>query len=313
MGLGPTAINLLCLLKSEGLLVGAQRIADFGSQEFQTSFEGYSILLRRLCERFGNSLPNAEVLAEGHIKGPAQDLYRQFGWEVKSFDIDGRFGSVVTDFNFDSIEPSLHERFSITTNFGTSEHIFNQANFFKLQHDATAVGGLMLHTLPLSHYVNHGLFSYSPILFYSLAHFNQYEVLGLWKNSKPNLHEFVPAEAPFDGPRAFLVVVLKKLASCPFSMPIQVNEPMVMAHEAEARYSAPQKIDLADVVQKQKLPRSFWVDIGTGEISNGPINKVPTKDEKQLFRQAELEAAVRKLKKRISILSSKSNQTETSP
>jgi hypothetical protein len=303
MGLGPTAINLFSLLESQGMLKGQQQVADFGSQEFQTSVDGYSTLLERLCEKFGAKTPAAELLSESHLKGPTQDLYRQWGWDVQSFDIDGRFGSVITDFNFDSIAETLHGKFSITTNLGTSEHIFNQANFFKLQHELTAVDGLMLHTVPLSHYVNHGLFSYSPVLFYSLAHFNQYEVLGIWKNSKPNLHEFIPAEVPFDGPRAFLVVVLKKLVNTPFRMPIQVNEPMVMAAEAEARYSATQTVDLAKLANQQRLPRSFWVDLKTAEISTTPIDKAPTKDEKRLAREAHLEAAVKKLKDRLSSLS----------
>jgi hypothetical protein len=39
----------------------------------------------------------------------------------------------------------LGRRFDYVVNNGTSEHIFDQANIFRLIHDATKLGGVMIH------------------------------------------------------------------------------------------------------------------------------------------------------------------------
>jgi hypothetical protein len=62
-------------------------------------------------------------------------------------------------------------------NFGTTEHVANQLNAFKLIHDLAAKGCIMVHTLPSHGQFNHGLVNYNPKLFWMLAHSNGYRLL----------------------------------------------------------------------------------------------------------------------------------------
>jgi len=48
--------------------------------------------------------------------------------------------------------------FDVVLNCGTSEHVFNQYNTFKIMHDAARVGGLMCHAVPMTGYLAHGVF-----------------------------------------------------------------------------------------------------------------------------------------------------------
>lgn len=65
------------------------------------------------------------------------------------------------------------------TNFGTTEHVANQLNAFKVIHDLTKVGGYMWHDVPFTGYVNHGLVNYTTKFFYSLCKSNRYQLCDL--------------------------------------------------------------------------------------------------------------------------------------
>jgi hypothetical protein len=66
-------------------------------------------------------------------------------------------------------------------NFGTTEHILNQFNCFKVIHDATKVGGYIFHSsLPALGYVDHGYITYTGRCFFDIAGFNEYEVVEFW-------------------------------------------------------------------------------------------------------------------------------------
>jgi hypothetical protein len=62
-------------------------------------------------------------------------------------------------------------------NFGTTEHVANQLNAFKLIHDLAAKGCIMVHTLPSHGQFNHGLVNYNPKFFWMLARSNGYRLL----------------------------------------------------------------------------------------------------------------------------------------
>jgi hypothetical protein len=46
--------------------------------------------------------------------------------------IDGSLGSIPLDLNFDSIQTRHKGKYSLVTNFGTTEHVANQLNAFKI-------------------------------------------------------------------------------------------------------------------------------------------------------------------------------------
>ena len=99
-------------------------------------------------------------------------FYEKLGYTYDSVDIDA--ASILCDLNQDL--PLLSKEYDIVTNFGTTEHIFNQYLSFCAIHIATKVGGRMFHFLPINH-SHHGLFNYSVEFFLSLCYANEYKVI----------------------------------------------------------------------------------------------------------------------------------------
>ncbi|WP_439636663.1 methyltransferase domain-containing protein [Oceanicaulis sp.] len=73
----------------------------------------------------------------------------------------------------------LKDKFDMVLNLGTAEHVFNQAQVFTSIHKHTKPGGLMVHGLPFTGYVDHGFYNFQPTFFWDLAKANAYQVLAL--------------------------------------------------------------------------------------------------------------------------------------
>jgi hypothetical protein len=125
---------------------------------------------------------------------PSRHLHECLGFKYDCVDIDGNFGSLTLDLNFDSVPADRCGKYGLTTNHGTNEHILDQRNTFKAIHDFTAPGGLMLHALPFTVHLEHGFFNYQPNLFDALARYNEYQTLGTWVGPDWTLSSLVPWE-----------------------------------------------------------------------------------------------------------------------
>ena len=69
-------------------------------------------------------------------------------------------------------------------NTGTTEHVANQGNAFRVIHDLSAVGGLMYHEVPAGSW-DHGLINYGPRFFQCLQQQNDYEQV-LYRGRREN-------------------------------------------------------------------------------------------------------------------------------
>lgn len=99
------------------------------------------------------------------------DFYKQLGVEeYESIDM-GDYDCLHLDLNK---EHEFDRTYDLVTNYGTSEHIFNQKAVFVNMHRLCSVGGVMIHCLPVT-YFDHGFYNYCPNLFYSVARENKYE------------------------------------------------------------------------------------------------------------------------------------------
>lgn len=79
---------------------------------------------------------------------------------------------------FDLNKPvTLTDRFDVTVNTGTGEHVFNVYQFYKTAHDLTVEGGLMIHSAPFTGWLDHGFYNFQPTFFFDLARANRYNVL----------------------------------------------------------------------------------------------------------------------------------------
>lgn len=240
MGLNEHFLHLMIGLKTQGKLSGP-RVAELGAQQLSDAFlkDRKSIVeLAKLHGVDADRLPSLPESAAGIAPGRephSRSYYEALGYEYVAIDIDGSPNSVPLDLNYDDVPRELLGRFNLVTNFGTTEHVSNQLNAFKIIHDLAATGAVMLHEVPAQGLINHGLFSYNPKFFQKLAESNAYETLFLdyrWTEIRPGLPEdlrflierYVSVEdRPLCGiSEAVLFVAQRKTHDRPFVPPLDV-------------------------------------------------------------------------------------------
>lgn len=121
----------------------------------------------------------------------------------------------------------------------------NQLNVFKVIHDLTRKGGLMLHAGPFLGAIDHGFFSYQPNLFWALARFNSYEMLGMWIKL-PGSTSIIPWSMETcrhlnfridEGASVPIVCLMRKIHDQEFCVPFQAGYEGAQATENLARYN----------------------------------------------------------------------------
>jgi len=111
--------------------------------------------------------------------------------EYTAYDIFPGAQTIIFDLNKDT--PPAHHigYFDCVLNFGTTEHIFDQRNAFRVIHDLTRVRGHIFHQVPTAGYLNHGYWIYSPRTLLELAAANSYEVIAFWITGPQGTHQLV--------------------------------------------------------------------------------------------------------------------------
>jgi hypothetical protein len=131
----------------------------------------------------------AERLARGSAYDPvhggangafAGELFEMAGMKYTAVDIANGYQTTILDLNHLPAPPHFVGAFDLVLNFGTTEHLLNQYNAFKVMHDSAKVGGCIVHSLPGVGYSNHGYFTYTPRCFFDLAGYNEYELVAFW-------------------------------------------------------------------------------------------------------------------------------------
>ena len=108
------------------------------------------------------------------------DLMKLTAVEYVSLDVVSARHAERFDLNVHSLAAEHRGTFDTVFNFGTTEHLMNQFNAFKVMHEACKVGGWMFHQVPSTGYINHGYFSYNALMFQELAAANEYDLADLW-------------------------------------------------------------------------------------------------------------------------------------
>ena len=116
---------------------------------------------------------------------------------MDAIDFDGTEKAMKLDLN---LPIDLKKQYDIVTNLGTAEHVFDIAQVFKTIHRHTKPGGLMLHGLPLSGWVDHGFYSLNPTFYWDIAAANQYVVVAVvYADHKPlKLKQLITRESIVD-------------------------------------------------------------------------------------------------------------------
>lgn len=223
MAISATHWQILCHLKDNGLLPQGGRILEIGEANW-----------------YGDCDP-AEVFARA---GEACDPADSFA--VAKLVYKAAFASIVVDaidldptrnaFKFDLNEPitaeqlNAHQRYDVAFNHGTAEHVFNIAQAFRTMHDATKMGGLLIHESPFTGWVDHGFYCLQPTLFWDVAAANDYKIefAAIEHMASQTWHEITAREQLLEMKRQdqladnlMLFVVMRKQLPQEFKIPMQ--------------------------------------------------------------------------------------------
>ena len=111
----------------------------------------------------------------------AKDWYSELGCgRYVSIDANGR-GDVTFDLN--RKWGAKVTQFDLVTDFGTGEHIFNQAELWRTIHRLTKPGGFIAFDHPSQGYEGHSFYRIDECLYPVLADANRYEIIALTKTT----------------------------------------------------------------------------------------------------------------------------------
>lgn len=158
-------------------------VVELGSQTFRPGNATLDLVADRLKKMENFDPGPLERLAKKDkkaLRDCVSDYYEALGFSrYVSIDVNAERGSLVMDLNTNLAETyGYTDTFSLVTNNGTGEHIFNQASVFENMHRLTRVGGLMAHVVPFlgTRFANHGFYSFHPGLYFDLAAANGYRI-----------------------------------------------------------------------------------------------------------------------------------------
>ena len=189
MGLAADTILHLINLRHAGRLPDGARVVEIGAQQLSNSFLRAKAELAQLYELFGRApvdlggprdAPIVDGIERQAESAPAsQPFWESLGFAYSAIEYGGHRGVTALDLNRDQVPSELRSSFDLVVNAGTTEHVVNQDNAFRVIHDLAKAGGIMLHELPGGGMLTHGVVSYNPQFFWLLCRFNNYEVFDL--------------------------------------------------------------------------------------------------------------------------------------
>lgn len=192
-------------------------IIEFGSQDIDMSIDS----LYYFIKFFGKKpIDLKKYLSKKYSRLSTRYLYESLS--IKKYDcidIDGAHESLNFDLNYNLQEKyNFTNKYDIVTNFGTTEHVFNQYSCFENIHNLCNTHGLIIISLPIQGYSNHCFFNYHPTFFEHLADSNNYEILYMDYNIS-TYHSTDDSKS--------ITLIFKKLKDEAFVMPIQtkINQP----------------------------------------------------------------------------------------
>lgn len=151
-------------------------VVDLGSQMINadTPHTGVAKFIRTFDPGFDEELLSSRFPSTPHYYAYMGEVWALAGLDYFSYDIPEAPRSRVFDLNFHDVSQRDCGAASLVLNIGTTEHIINQFNCFKVVHDLLRVGGVAIHQVPFAGMLNHCLFNYQPKFFVSLIINNGY-------------------------------------------------------------------------------------------------------------------------------------------
>ena len=189
-------------------------------------------------------------------------------------DSNGVHGATPFDLNYNLIKKyQFIDKFDLVTNFGTTEHVFNQLSCFENIHNLCNTNGLILLSLPLQGWMDHGFYNYHPNFFYALAQANLYKIekikYAYWSGTNVCLLDTLDYQLirNFKEEAISIVVLYRKIFDADFSLPFQGTYQQEVKNK-DFKIEMAIKLLLNHLIQqgyhKKELPAEVAV-FGTGE------------------------------------------------
>jgi hypothetical protein len=248
MAIAAADLDVLLYLRQQKWIPDHATIVDIGEQQISNNVLRNPHKIDEVAQSFGQDdivsrlrLPSPALVSDKDLdsKAPlAKALWRELGLSYTAIDIAGGAETISLDLNYDETPQDMIGKFNLVTNFGTTEHVANQLNAFKIIHELTATGGIMWHNVPTQGMQNHGLVNYNPKFFWMLSRSNGYKwlytnysasaagypipenIVGEVARFSSNAKERLQDVRVYD---AGLVSIFKKEFDIPFVAPLDVN------------------------------------------------------------------------------------------
>ena len=206
------------------------RICELGDQTIQVS--------RETADAIAAFAPDLRGSLDSRLGGTmhVREVFVAAGFDYLSIDVNEEGGARFVDLNYWPNEASALGTFDVVTNFGTTEHVANQASAFATIHHLLAPGAIAIHQVPIVHFLNHALVNLTPRFLRSLAALNDYTVLSASAQShhidRLITFHYGPDILFMQGMREMLrestlatlaFVVLRRNSDAPFIPPIDVT------------------------------------------------------------------------------------------
>lgn len=116
--------------------------------------------------------------ADSDVRLSDHQLFRALGFDqVFALDISAyESADFIVDLNAASVPSHLQERFDLVFDGGTLEHVFDIASALRNTCRMVKPGGRIMHIGPMSNCVDHGFYSFSPLLFANFYQANKWTI-----------------------------------------------------------------------------------------------------------------------------------------
>jgi len=227
MGYSDSTFDFVLNHKEEGFLSKGSKIMELGAQEINTDVSVLKII--DFVKTFNPAYSDFKDLIQRLPGGFVSKVYEAAGLSYRAYDLFAAPNTEIIDLNTASVCEKDKNKYDYITNFGTTEHIFNQANVFSIIHAILKVGGIAVHAVPFMGYFNHGLIKYEPRFFLYLSHVNEYEVIDWSLNGQEKFHVMpklddkrnVWSEEKIPG--GIITFIIRKRNEHAFKMPTDVD------------------------------------------------------------------------------------------
>jgi len=147
MGVGYKNLFRLPWLFEQGFVPARGSVLELGSQNITAAGEEFERIVEVLRGRAGEDGPIDRAAVRAQPDGGKMSRFLELcGTEYHALDIFEDDKVTLFDLNLHDLPEDFHNRFDLVTNFGTTEHVFDQVRCFRTMHDAAKVGGRMART-----------------------------------------------------------------------------------------------------------------------------------------------------------------------